>query len=162
MIVDDEPHVRLFISLIVRSLDTAVVHQASCGESALMLFQSLRPKPKLVILDINMPGIGGIETLRRLRSEGATCPIVMITSLATRQIVEDALAAGGTAFIRKDTPRTEISRLLREVLNSSDEPVESLEPVISPPAPQAMEALEEVFVARRDSAWDQDWFRGGV
>lgn len=160
LIVDDESHVRLFISLIVGTLGPAVIHQAACGEDAITLFHSLLPKPELVILDINMPGIGGIETLRRLRNEGATCPIVMLTSLVIRETVEDVIAAGGTAFIRKDTPKAEITALLMDVwkacVDQSDAPtLVNLTPLVRPP-----DRLDEVFASRHSPTWDQDWFRG--
>jgi DNA-binding NarL/FixJ family response regulator len=118
LITDDERHVRHYISLIVRTLGPQTIHQASCGEEAIALFDSLPSKPRLVILDINMPGIGGIETLRRLRAAGATCAIVMITSLATRETVEGSIAAGATAYILKDTSRADMIVLLTEVWNS--------------------------------------------
>jgi len=138
LIADDEPHVRRYISLILRALGPVVVHQAASGEAALTLFHSLSPPPQLVILDINMPGIDGIETLRRLRAEGVECPIVMLTSLATRQVVEGAIAAGATGYLRKDTPRAEISALLMDVWKAvapadAPPPVESSEPSLVPP-----------------------------
>jgi DNA-binding NarL/FixJ family response regulator len=163
MIVDDESHVRLFISLIVGTLGPAVIHQAACGDDAITLFHSLCPKPGLVILDINMPGINGTETLRRLRSDGAECPIVMLTSLVTRQMVEDVITAGGTAFIRKDTPRAEIAALLMDVWKASiDQTGGASEPLSIPSAGRTTDRLDEVCGARREAIWDQDWFRGGI
>jgi len=134
LITDDERHVRHYISLIVRTLGPETIHQASCGEEAIALFDSLSPKPRLVILDINMPGIGGIETLRRLRTAGATCAIVMITSLATRETVEDAIAAGATAYIRKDTCKADIVALLTEAWNGHAGQAGDLEPANAFPA----------------------------
>ncbi len=121
LIVDDEAHVRLFLTLIVRSLGTIEVHGAPNGLEALAAYRALPCAPLLILLDVNMPGIDGIETLRLLRAAGATCPIVMLTSLATRQRVEEAIVAGADHYIRKDTPRDEIISQLKTVLEDAGE-----------------------------------------
>jgi CheY-like chemotaxis protein len=116
LIVDDEPHVRRYLSLVVRSLGPVQVHEAPDGEAALALYPSIVPPPMLVLLDVNMPGIDGIETLRRLRAAGYDNPAAMLTSLANRQTIEDAISAGADNYIRKDTPREEITAALRDLL----------------------------------------------
>lgn len=92
------------------------VHEAADGRSALGVFAKVDPAPGLVLLDINMPGMDGLETLRHLRADGATCPIIMLTSLATRQMVESAIAAGADDYLRKDTPVDEITVRITGVL----------------------------------------------
>lgn len=116
LIVDDEPHVRRYLSLVVRALGAVQVHEAPDGEAALALFPSIAPQPILVLLDVNMPGIDGIETLRRLRAAGYDNPAAMLTSLANRQTIEEAISAGADNYIRKDTPKEEIVAELRELL----------------------------------------------
>lgn len=120
LIVDDEPHVRRYLSLVVRSLGPVQVHEAPDGEAALTLYPSILPPPLLVLLDVNMPGIDGIETLRRLRAAGYDNPAAMLTSLANRQTVEDAISAGADHYIRKDTPKDEIVAALRALLVPAD------------------------------------------
>ncbi len=120
LIVDDEPHVRRYLSLVVRSLGPVQVHEAPDGEAALALYPSIVPPPLLVLLDVNMPGIDGIETLRRLRAAGYDNPAAMLTSLANRQTVEDAISAGADHYIRKDTPKDEIVAALRALLVPAD------------------------------------------
>ena len=117
IIVDDEPHVRLFLSLIVRSMGTVTVIEATTGKDALSVFSALNEPPRLIMLDVNMPGMDGIETLRQLRLDGARCSIVMLTSLATRQRIEDAISAGADHYIRKDTPKDEIRKQLQFVMD---------------------------------------------
>jgi CheY-like chemotaxis protein len=131
LIVDDEAHVRLFLSLIVRSLGTVEIHGAPNGLEALAAYRALPCAPSLILLDVNMPGIDGIETLRLLRAAGATCPIVMMTSLATRQRVEEAIVAGADHYIRKDTPRDDIVIQLQNVLDDASD---------SLPAPERLQA----------------------
>ena len=158
LVVDDESHVRLYISLILRTLGPVIVHQAMCGTAALALHRSMSPKPSLVMLDINMPGIDGLETLRLLRHEGATCPIVMLTSLASRQAVEDAITAGGTGFIRKDTPRAEIAALLAEIMDGAREQTEAMEPAERGMSDRSMVRSRDPLATRREDAWDRNWF----
>jgi CheY-like chemotaxis protein len=120
LIVDDEPHVRRYLSLVVRTLGAVQVHEAPDGEAALALFPSIAPPPILVLLDVNMPGIDGIETLRRLRAAGYDNPAAMLTSLANRQTIEDAISAGADNYIRKDTPKEEIVAALRDLLATDE------------------------------------------
>jgi CheY-like chemotaxis protein len=113
LIVDDEIHIRRFLGLLVRQLGATRVIEATCGESALALMAAERPG--LVLLDINMPGLSGTETLREIRARDQEIPVIMLTSLTSRQIIEESLALGADSFIRKDTPPQEICRILMEL-----------------------------------------------
>lgn len=113
LIVDDEPHIRRFLALLVRQLGVIRVVEAPSGDDALALWPEVRPG--LVLLDINMPGRSGIETLAEIRRIDPQVPAVMLTSLTSRQIVEETLAVGADGFIRKDTPPQEITRILSEL-----------------------------------------------
>lgn len=134
LIVDDEPHVRLYLTLIVRALGQFEVLGASNGLEGLATYRTFTAQPSLIMLDVNMPGIDGIETLRMLRSAGATCPIVMLTSLATRQRVEEAITSGADHYIRKDTPREDILVQLKSVLDDSADFDPPLPPTPAAPA----------------------------
>lgn len=112
LLVDDEPHIRRYLSLILRSLGVTRIIEAGTGEEALALYP--REKPALVLLDINMAGISGLETLQALRDLDAEVAVVMLSSLNTRQVVEESVRLGAIGYIRKDTPRDEIVRLLQE------------------------------------------------
>ena len=60
-----------------------------------------------------------LATLKRLRELDPDCVVIMLTSLANRQTVEEALALGAANYIRKDTPKDEIIRALTETINAS-------------------------------------------
>jgi YesN/AraC family two-component response regulator len=121
MIVDDEAHIRKFVTLILRSLGITNIVEASNGEEAIATYQ--RINPDMVLLDVNMPQIDGIETLKRLRELDENAVVVMLTSLANRHTVEQAAELGASNYIRKDTPKDEISKALKETIESifSDE-----------------------------------------
>lgn len=115
MLVDDEPHIRKYISLILRAhLGNPIIIEASNGEEAVATYQ--REDPDLVLLDVNMPQMDGIETLRKLKEVDPNCVVVMLTSLANRQTIEEALDLGAANYIRKDTPKEEIAKSLTETI----------------------------------------------
>jgi two-component system, chemotaxis family, chemotaxis protein CheY len=113
LIVDDEPHILLYIRKILESLGVPEVKSPPTPQHALVVFDSFAPD--LVLLDINMPGVSGIELLREMLVRRPDLPVVMLTGLASREVVETCRDAGASFFIRKDTPREEITRLLREL-----------------------------------------------
>ncbi len=126
LLVDDEPHIRKFIGLVLRQVGAPRIIEAGDGEEALAVYQ--REHPDLVLLDINMPGLTGVETLQQLKAADPDCLVVMLTSLASRQIVEETLALGAVGYIRKDTPKDEIIRTLSEIIASCLDAGETAEP----------------------------------
>lgn len=114
LLVDDESHVRKFISLILRQLGATAILEAANGRDAVEVFR--RESPNLVLLDVNMPVQDGLQTLREIRALSPDCAVVMLTSLANRQTVEEALNQGADNYIRKDTPKDEILAALRQTI----------------------------------------------
>jgi DNA-binding NarL/FixJ family response regulator len=123
LLVDDEAHIRKFISLALRQVQEATILEASNGEEAVALYALHRPA--LVLLDVNMPKLGGLETLRALKAINPDCVVVMLTSLATRQVIEEAAELGATNYIRKDTPKDEILKTLRETIEKGFDATDS-------------------------------------
>jgi two-component system chemotaxis response regulator CheY len=124
LLVDDEAHIRKFIGLVLRQIQAVTIFEASNGEEALALYAQHRPD--MVLLDVNMPKLGGLETLRGLKALNPDCVVVMLTSLATRQIIEESAELGAANYLRKDTPKDEILKSLKETIeenfDSSDSP----------------------------------------
>jgi len=119
LIVDDEPHVRKYIGLVLRSLGATSLVEASNGQEGFIAYQ--REKPDFVFMDVNMPIQDGIETLRQIRGFDPDATVVMLTSLANRQTIEDAAEGGALHYVRKDTPREELVALIKDLLTESDE-----------------------------------------
>ena len=117
LLVDDEVHIRKFVSLILKQIGQPVIAEAGNGEEALRAYQS--DKPDIVLLDVNMPRMDGMETLRKLKETDPDCVVIMLTSLANRESVERALELGAAGYIRKDTPKDEIARALSELIDPS-------------------------------------------
>jgi YesN/AraC family two-component response regulator len=116
MLVDDEAHIRKFISLLLRHLGVKNIFEAANGKLALEVYQEKRPD--LVMLDVNMPVMDGIQTLRALKVLDPDCVVVMLTSLANRQTIDEAVALGAANYIRKDAPPEEIGRALSETIDN--------------------------------------------
>ena len=112
LLADDEAHVRLFVRSVMTSMGCEVVGEAADGLRAIELFE--KTSPDLVLLDVNMPGMDGLAALKALRAKSERVAIVMLTSLASSEIVEQALDAGATYHLRKDLPIAELKEEIRE------------------------------------------------
>ena len=116
LLVDDELHIRKYVGLILKKLGVQTILEASNGEEALAIFE--REKPEVVLLDVNMPFMGGLEVLKKIKEIDANCAVIMLTSLANRETVEETLALGAAGYVRKDTPKEEIANALAEIIDS--------------------------------------------
>jgi CheY-like chemotaxis protein len=116
LLVDDEAHIRKFISLLLRHLGVSRIFEAANGSLALEVYK--KEQPDLVMLDVNMPVMDGIETLRALKAINPDCVVVMLTSLANRQTIDEAVALGAANYIRKDAPPEQIGRALSDTIET--------------------------------------------
>jgi CheY-like chemotaxis protein len=117
LVVDDEAHIRKYVSLLVKSLGGPTVVEAPDGEAALLAYA--REQPDLVLLDVNMPRLDGVQTLQALRRQDPECVVVMLTSLVNRQTIEECLRLGAAGYLRKDTPPEEMSAQLARIITDS-------------------------------------------
>ncbi len=116
LLVDDEPHIRKFVSLILKQLGSPTLFEASNGQEALEIYQ--REQPDLVLLDVSMPVMDGLETLKRLKAIDPDAVVVMLTSIVNRQSIDEALDYGAANYLRKDTPKEEIAKALEETIDA--------------------------------------------
>jgi CheY-like chemotaxis protein len=120
LLVDDEPHVRKFIGLVAGGLGSPAIVEAATGEEALAKFAA--ESPDLVLLDVNLPDMDGLQVLAAIRAQDPEATVVMITSLANRQTVEESLRLGAAGYIRKDTPKEAILAELEDIVRAKLEP----------------------------------------
>jgi CheY-like chemotaxis protein len=99
LIVDDEPNIRLTVRLALEQ-DKHVVDQAADGLEGLAKFGN-GSQFDLVLLDHRMPGLDGLEVLRRMRETAPAARIVMISAFGTAELSVAAREAGATDFLRK-------------------------------------------------------------
>ena len=114
LLVDDEAHIRKYVALILKQLGATSIVEATNGQEAIDLFQ--QKKPDVVLLDISMPLMNGLETLKRLKVIDPEGVFIMLTSMVNRQSIDEALALGAANYIRKDNPKEEIAQAIRETL----------------------------------------------
>jgi DNA-binding NarL/FixJ family response regulator len=107
LIVDDQALVRAGFRMILEAQpDIEVVGEAENGLKAIESARSLRPD--VVLMDIRMPGLDGIEATKRLTAMGLKAHVVILTTYDLDEYVFDALAAGATGFLLKHVPPEEL------------------------------------------------------
>jgi DNA-binding NarL/FixJ family response regulator len=112
LIADDEELVRTGLRLILSTeADLEVVGEAADGPQALALVESHRPD--VVMLDIRMPGLDGIEVARRLAESRSPARVVVLTTFDNDDYVYGALRAGANGFLLKDAPATQLVAAIR-------------------------------------------------
>ncbi|WP_276611582.1 response regulator [Cryptosporangium phraense] len=112
MLVDDHPVVRDGLRGMFDSIDDIeVVGEASDGEQAVLL--AVVEQPDVVVMDLRMPGAGGVEAIRELRRRGVTARVLVLTTFDADADVLDAVAAGATGYLLKDAPGDELVRAVR-------------------------------------------------
>ena len=116
MLVDDHPLLRKGLKQLISMEDSLeVIAECSSGEEAIA--RALDLDPELIILDLNMQGIDGIETLKRMRDEGVTSRIVMLTVSDADEDVVAAITNGADGYLLKDM---EPEQLLEQILRAVD------------------------------------------
>ena len=114
VIADDQELVRAgFRALIESSGDIEVVAEASDGAEAVRLAESHRPD--VVLMDVRMPNMDGIEATRQISYVGDSTKVLILTTFDLDEYVHDALRAGASGFLLKDAPATELLEAIRVV-----------------------------------------------
>jgi DNA-binding NtrC family response regulator len=111
LVVDDEEDLRRLLSDGLR-LEGYQVAVASSGREALALVE--QEPPNLIILDLSMPEMNGIETLKRMRERGVTAKVVILTAYGTAEQVREAVALGVREFIGKPFDLDRLVRIVAE------------------------------------------------
>ena len=123
--VDDHPIMRDGLELVIgRQPDMEIVGSASTGEEALDVFA--RSRPDVTLMDLRLPGITGLETIRAIRRLDGQARIVVLTMYQGDEDVYRALEAGAAACLFKDTLSKDLIRVIREVCSGGS----SLEPQV--------------------------------
>jgi len=114
-VVDDHPLFREGLSGLIRELPSIeLCGQAATGEEALTLVAA--SPPDVVLMDLHMPGIGGIAATRRLTSEHPGVAVLVLTMLDDDQSLRDAIAAGARGYLLKEATPDEIVGAIHSVV----------------------------------------------
>lgn len=116
LVVDDQPLFSRGIGLVLKAQpDLEVVGPAAGGHEALALLST--GGADLVLLDLRMPGMSGLEVIERLRERGDDTPVVVLTTLRHERAVYEALHRGAAAFLTKDADPELLLTTVRRVLD---------------------------------------------
>ena len=113
LIVDDHPIVRSGLRRLLTVEPEIEVREAANGREALSVFRE--QQPTLVILDLNLPGVGGLEVLSRLRAIDPDARILVLSMHDDQIHVTRALQAGAAGYISKSAPADELLEAIRRV-----------------------------------------------
>jgi two-component system nitrate/nitrite response regulator NarL len=111
LIVDDHDFFRAGVRSVLAEHGIEVAGEGATGDTALPLAQ--RRAPDVILMDLNMPGMTGIEATRQLAEAGIKTPVVVLTVSAREEDVVDALEAGATGYLLKNAAPDEIVRSVR-------------------------------------------------
>lgn len=112
--IEDHAVVREGIGLIVdMQLDMTVIASAATGEEGVALHRTLRPD--ITLMDLELPGIDGIEAIRQIRASDENARVIVLTMHHDPESIHQALHAGATTYLLKDTISKALISVLREV-----------------------------------------------
>jgi DNA-binding response OmpR family regulator len=129
LIVEEEPNIRLVIRTALEAAGHAV-EEAKDGNEALA--RMARTRPALVLLDLQMPGMGGMEFLRRLREAGDETPVVIITAHGSVPDAVEAMKLGAIDFLAKPTSPERLRGVVEQVLVRHGGEADDREPMPTP------------------------------
>ena len=114
LLVDDQSMIRVGIRMIIESTDDlTVVGEAENGEMAVV--QARAANPDVILMDVQMPILDGIEATKRLRAENISAHIIVLTTFERDDYLFGALSAGASGFLLKNSPPEELLRAIRTV-----------------------------------------------
>ncbi len=113
LIVDDHPIIRTGLRRLLAGEPEIEIREAASGREAISAFREDRPA--LVILDLNLPGLGGLEVIARLKIEDPAARILVLSMHDEEIHVTRALQAGAIGYISKNAPPGEIIEAIRRV-----------------------------------------------
>ena len=109
LVVDDEKNMRVTLADILRD-EGHEVTTADCGEAAVRLCEASRFD--VILMDVRMPGIDGVEAFRRIRLRDSDVRVIMVSAYSVAGLERDALELGAVAFLRKPLDMEKVTRLL--------------------------------------------------
>ncbi|AIQ52099.1 response regulator [Paenibacillus sp. FSL R7-0331] len=115
VIVDDHFVVREGLKLILETNEQfQVIGEAENGSQALPMIKELQPD--VILMDLNMPVMGGLETMQELKRQGSSVPVIILTTYNEDELMISGLAIGAKGYLLKDTSRDNLFRNLESAV----------------------------------------------
>lgn len=145
LLVDDHALIRTGNSLVIEATDDLeVVGEASTGEEAVARAASLRPDA--VLMDVRMPGMGGIEATRRITAAHPATRVIVLTTFDLDEYAYGSLRAGASAFLLKSSTPDQLTDAIRTVV-AGDSVLD----------PRITRTLIETYISAVDRPRDGEW-----
>jgi two-component system invasion response regulator UvrY len=112
---DDHPVVRKGLKLILEQGGTMHVEEAGSGQE--VLEKAVQLDPDIIVLDINMPGQNGLETLRELKTIRPKLPVLILSMLPEEYYALTALRSGASGYLVKDSASSELATAIKKVIH---------------------------------------------
>lgn len=116
LIADDEAHMRTFLKLLLKCIGIKQIYLMQNGMDAVEAYQEY--EPDLVLLDINMNKMNGVDALKHIRKLNPKAKVIMLTAVSTRDTIEATAKAGATYYILKTQAPEKIKEQIIKVLVS--------------------------------------------
>lgn len=116
LIVDDQAGIRALLREVFSVFGFEVL-EAQNGYEGL---ENLEKRPDIILLDMKMPGLSGIETLRKLRERNATVPVILVTAYQELEMISEADRLGVTARLIKPFDLEELQKIVRRVIEEKE------------------------------------------
>jgi DNA-binding NarL/FixJ family response regulator len=114
MLVDDHPAFRKGMAALIESEpDLRVVAETGDGGKALEIYRQSRPD--VVLMDLRLPGMGGVEAIIAIRKEFPDARVIVLTTFDTDEDIFRAIQSGAKSYLLKDTPEDELAETIRAV-----------------------------------------------
>ncbi len=114
LIVDDEPHVRVYLRMLIRKLGVETTWEVGSGEDAIELYRL--HQPDVVLLDVNLPFVPGTEVLRRLLEIDPEAAVIVVTSDQSGDTIREVRGLGAMGYVLKQLPPTQMKEVLADAL----------------------------------------------
>jgi two-component system, NtrC family, response regulator AtoC len=127
LVVDDAEGIRSYLKDLLAQQGFEVL-AAENGERALEITANADTTPDAVILDVLLPGIDGLEVLRRLRATHPRLPVIMLSVVGKASTIVECMSLGAADFLNKPFEEEDLEHALRKVLESDESKLDALEP----------------------------------
>ena len=117
LIVDDEAHVRTFLRMLLKEIGITNTWEAADGAAGVEL--AVQHKPEVILLDINLPVVTGMQALAQLKKLEPDIPVIIVTSQGALSTVKEAVQLGAVGYVLKHLPKAEVLATLREAIDAA-------------------------------------------
>ena len=113
LIVDDHPVVRAAVKIVLQQEGFQRIYEASCGNEVMAMVRE--HQPDVVVLDISLPELDGLEVLARLHDSGERCPVVVFSAHEAMLFQDRCIRAGAAAYVAKSNDLQHLHKAIHAV-----------------------------------------------